>query len=224
MADREYDVCIVGSGPGGGIVSYVLATAGLKVALVEMGRRLRPGADYNAHQSIYDNLDRRLSEGKRAVVSSVWNDFAERDHFTPVGDRPAHGQLRAVGGRSICWAGHSLRFGPGDYRQWPISYDEVAPYYAKAEALMGVHGMKDGLWNLPDGVFQKGVPMRCPELALKRGVERLKSRGRHRGQNPHVKRIMNSNWSGRVRTWPGLGNWGNGSGSRAHLVYRILGA
>jgi choline dehydrogenase-like flavoprotein len=203
MADAIFDVCIVGSGPGGGIVSYVLATAGLKVALVEMGRRLRPGADYNAHQSIYDNLDRRLSEGKRAVVSSVWNDFAERDHFTPVGDRPAHGQLRALGGRSICWAGHSLRFGPGDYKHWPISYDEVAPYYAKAEALMGVHGMKDGLWNLPDGVFQKGVPMRCLSYFP---------------NTPQVKRIMNSSWSERVRTCVGLGNWGRGSRSAAQRV------
>ncbi len=178
MADPIYDVCIVGSGPGGGIVTYVLATAGLKVALVEAGRRLRPGADFNAHHPVYDNLERRLSEGKRSPVSSVWQDYSERDHFVGVGDRPAHGQLRALGGRSLCWAGHSLRFGPLDFAQWPISYDEVAPYYAKAERLMQVYGMKDGLSNLPDGVFQKGVPMRCPELALKRGVERLKSGGR----------------------------------------------
>jgi choline dehydrogenase-like flavoprotein len=178
MQQQPLDVLIVGSGPGGGIVSYVLATAGFKVGLVERGPRLRAGIDYNAHGSPYDLLDKRLSAGKPGAFSSVWADYAAKDHFTAVGDNPRHGFLPAVGGRSLCWAGHSLRFGPLDYRQWPISYDQVAPFYAKAERFMQVYGSKDGLWNLPDGVFEKNVPMRCPELALKRGVERLKSRGR----------------------------------------------
>ncbi len=174
----KFDVIVVGSGPGGGIASYVLATAGLKVALVERGPRLRAGVDYNAHLSPYDNLDRRLSSGRTGALSSVWADYAAKDHFTPVGDSPRHGFLPALGGRSLCWAGHCLRFGPLDFAQWPISYAEVAPYYDKAERFMQVHGARDGLLNLPDGVFEKAVPMRCPELALKRGVERLKARGR----------------------------------------------
>jgi choline dehydrogenase-like flavoprotein len=86
--------------------------------------------------------------------------------------------LKALGGRSLCWAGHSLRFGPGDFKRWPISYDDVVPYYSRAERLMGVYGNKDGLWNMPDGEFQKTVPMRCPEMLLKRGVQRLKAKGR----------------------------------------------
>jgi choline dehydrogenase-like flavoprotein len=178
MAIPKYDVIVVGSGPGGGIATYVLAKAGLKVALIERGPRLRAGIDYNAHANVYENLDRRLSAGKRGVMSSVWGDYAARDHFTPVGDRPAHGFLPALGGRSLCWAGHSLRFGPLDFKRWPISYDEVAPYYSRAERLMQVHGMKDGLSNLPDGEFEPGVPYRCGEKMLKTGVERLKKQGR----------------------------------------------
>jgi choline dehydrogenase-like flavoprotein len=111
-------------------------------------------------------------------VESLFGDRRERDHFVPVGDNPNHGLLKAVGGRSLCWAGHTLRFGPGDYRTWPVSYDEVAPYYSRVERFMGAYGMKDGLWNMPDGEFLKGVPMRCPETMLKVGVERLKRKGR----------------------------------------------
>ncbi|MBC8166423.1 MAG: GMC family oxidoreductase, partial [Bryobacteraceae bacterium] len=178
MPQQVFDICIVGSGPGGGIASYVLASAGLKVALVEGGTRLRAGVDYGAHVNAHAVLEDRLKKGFRNPIRGVWSDRFERDHFVPVGDRPGHGQLRALGGRSICWAGHSLRFGPLDYKQWPISYNEVAPYYSKAERLMLVSGYKDGLSNLPDGEFQKGVPLRCGENMLKSGVEALKGRGR----------------------------------------------
>lgn len=178
MAKQVFDVCIVGSGPGGGIVTYALATAGMKVALVEAGTRLRAGIDFGKHTMPWETMESRLKAGFRSPFDSLWSDRHERNHFTPVGDRPGHGLLRALGGRSLCWAGHSLRFGPIDFQRWPISYDEVAPYYSRAENFMGVYGYKDGLVNLPDGEFLKPVPMRCPEHALKRGVERLKSQGR----------------------------------------------
>lgn len=176
MAQPEYDVCVVGSGPGGGIATYILASAGFKVALVESGTQLRPGVDYGGHGSVYENLDKRLALGRGPFFSVT--ELSDQNHFTPVGDRPGHGLLRALGGRSLCWAGHSLRFGPGDFRSWPVSYEEVAPYYSRAERLMCVHGFKDGLWNMPDGEFQKGVPLRCGEQMLRYGVERLKAQGR----------------------------------------------
>lgn len=177
MPTKIFDVCVVGSGPGGGIAAYALTKAGATVALVEAGRRLTPGIDYNAHKPAYAQLESRLAQGFRGPIQRV-TDFQERDHFTPVGDRPAHGLLKALGGRSLCWAGHTLRFGPLDFQQWPISYNEVAPYYSRAERFMAVYGNKDGLSNLPDGEFQKPVPMRCPEKMLHRGVRNLKARGR----------------------------------------------
>ena len=176
MATQIFDACVVGSGPGGGIAAYVLAKAGLSVALLESGPHLRPGADYNAHEPVYQNLDSRLSSG-RSRLGRV-TDFQEKNHFTAVGDRPFHGLLRALGGRSLCWAGHSLRFGPLDFKRWPIAYKEVAPYYSRAERLMCVHGYRDGLSNLPDGEFLKGVPLRCGEQMLRRGVDRLRAKGR----------------------------------------------
>lgn len=171
-----YDAIVVGSGPGGGIAAYSLATQGLKVALVEAGRRLVPGKDYGRDLPPLDLLARRLKEGKSGGFDSAW-DYREQDHFTGVGDRPGHGLVKALGGRSLCWAGHSLRFGPLDFTKWPISYNEVAPYYARAERFMGVYGYKDGLSNLPDGEFLAPVPMRAGESLLRRGVRSLKKKG-----------------------------------------------
>jgi choline dehydrogenase-like flavoprotein len=172
----KFDVCIVGSGPGGGIAAYALAKQGAKVALVEAGHQLRPGVDYNSHGPYLPHLDERLAKDRSPFLRVT--DFSEKNHFTAEGDRPDHGLLKALGGRSLCWAGHSLRFGPLDFREWPITYEEVAPYYSQAERLMCVYGMKDGLSNMPDGEFLPGVEMRCNEWMLWRGVQRLKAKGR----------------------------------------------
>src|SRR5262245_14182728 len=176
MKQPVFAVCVVDSGPAGGIATYVLAKAGLKVALVEAGPALRAGIDYGTHRWPHEVRNERLRKGL-PPIPNLFSDRRERNHFTPVGDRPDHGWLKALGGRSLCWAGHSLRFGPRDFRQWPIPYEEVAPYYSRAERYMGVYGNRDGLWNLPDGEFQKAIGMRCAEQLLKRGVERLKAKG-----------------------------------------------
>ena len=196
MREEIFDVIVVGSGPGGGVATFVLTRAGLRVALVEAGRQLVPGVDYNDHAMPYELAEMRADPARRDKVPGF---PYEKNHFTPVGDNPNHLMLKAVGGRSLCWASHSLRFGPQDFKRWEISYDQVAPYYSKVEKFAGVHGFKDGLWNMPDGEFQKGVPMRCGEAKLKIGTAAMKASGREIDFVHQRKAILTEpHWSGRA--------------------------
>ena len=105
MSEPVFDVCVVGSGPGGGIASYILASAGLKVVLVEAGKALRAGIDYNPHLRLPEGSTNFVFRGSRAAEPHL---VFEKNHFTPVGARPGHGLLKALGGRSVSLLGGSL--------------------------------------------------------------------------------------------------------------------
>jgi len=95
-----------------------------------------------------------------------------------------------LGGRTNHWGRISLRFGPNDFKRksidglgedWPIGYDEVAPYYDKVDKLIGVFGTKEGIYNEPDGIFLPIPKPRLHELFLKdaavaSGVKMIPSR------------------------------------------------
>jgi len=89
---------------------------------------------------------------------------------------------RMLGGRTNHWGRISLRMGPYDFKpysrdgkgfDWPITYDDLAPYYDKTEELIGVFGSADGLENTPDGKFQPPPRPRCYELVIQRASNKL---------------------------------------------------
>ncbi len=90
---------------------------------------------------------------------------------------------RMLGGRTNHYGRISLRMGPYDFKpysrdgkgfDWPISYDDLAPYYDKAEELIGVFGTQEGLENTPDGKFQPAPAPRAYERLIKRASDELK--------------------------------------------------
>ncbi|HEX6589650.1 MAG TPA: GMC family oxidoreductase, partial [Longimicrobiales bacterium] len=80
------------------------------------------------------------------------------------------------------WGRISLRFGPDDFRRktldglgddWPIAYDDVAPYYDRVDRLIGIFGSREGLPNEPDGIFLPPPEPRCYEKLIKRACDEL---------------------------------------------------
>ncbi len=170
-----YDVCVIGSGPAGGVLAKELAESGAKVVLVEAGR-MQTADDFHFHSWPYDFPKRiKPSPGyPREVVDSI--------HYENCDDISVD-RIRAVGGRSIHWNAGCFRFAEWDFKErstegveddWPITYHELAPYYSYVEKMIGVCGSREGLAVLPDGEFLPPLHMRCSDLLVKRACDTLK--------------------------------------------------
>ncbi len=174
MKDQIYDVCVIGSGPAGGVLSKELAESGAKVVLVEAGKQLSY-SDFHFHSLPFDFPKRVKPEPgySKEVVESIH--YEDSDHVTM--DR-----IRVVGGRSIHWNAGCFRWAEWDFRErslegveedWPLSYAEIAPYYSYVEKMIGVTGSRENLAVLPDGEFLPPLKMRCSDLIVKRACESM---------------------------------------------------
>ena len=191
----KYDVIVVGSGAGGGMATKILSDAGLKIALVEAGPYFDPANPDQMTQMKWPWESPRRGSG----TTRAFGDF----HMS-YGDWKVEGEpytieketsfrwwrSRMLGGRTNHWGRISLRFGPKDFKSkdydglgenWPISYDDIKPYYNKLDKLIGVFGTKENIFNEPDGFFLPPPKPRLHELfyikgARKSGVTVIPSR------------------------------------------------
>jgi choline dehydrogenase-like flavoprotein len=175
---EPYDAIVVGSGPAGSMTARELTMAGGRVLLLEAGREV-PTSEFAGHRWPYEFPRRGTWTEKQAVF---YPDRIE-SNIRYEGDRVGADRIRVLGGRSLHWNGVALRFAEDDFREgsidggepdWPLTYQELAPFYSDAERLIGVVGTREGLAVLPDGDFYAPPPaLRCAEQLGRRACRRL---------------------------------------------------
>lgn len=197
MAQKVYDVIVVGSGATGGWAAKELSEKGLNVLVLEAGRKVDPEKEYNMLAWPYElpfrgfgnkaELERTQPIQSRNYAcneySRKWfvNDL-ENPYTTPP-DKPFYWiRGRHTGGRSLQWGRQSYRLSNFDFKakshdgygdDWPLSYEDLVPYYEKVERFVGISGREENLPQLPDSLFLPPMNFTCGEWHLKETVDRM---------------------------------------------------
>ena len=193
MAAEAYDVIIVGSGAGGGMSAFHLTKSGLKVLMLEAGRNYDPVTETPMFNTNAEAPLRGTSTPDKpfgfydATVDGGW-EVPNEPYTVAEGSEPfIWWRPRMLGGRTNHWGRIALRFGELDFKpysrdglghDWPITYQDLAPWYDKTEKLIGVSGAAParGLLNTPDspaGCLMESAPPRAFEIFYERAFRAM---------------------------------------------------
>jgi choline dehydrogenase-like flavoprotein len=208
QGNMDFDAIVIGSGITGGWAAKELTEAGLKVLMIERGRKIEHQSDYATEMKMPWDMPFR-GHGDRAhfaedfsvqMLNRHFNEFTQ-NHFvndrenpftTPEGQAFNWFRSYQLGGRSLTWGRQSYRWSDYDFdanrrdshgTDWPIRYADVAPWYDKVEEFIGVAGHQEGLPQLPDGRFLPPFELNVVERAARakiraRWPERVVTSGR----------------------------------------------
>lgn len=189
-AEATADVIIVGSGAAGSMAAYSLTKAGLRCLMLEAGRDYDPQAEVNMMAPESDAPLRGAATPDKpfgyfdATVGGGWEVDGEPYTMRDGTDFRWY-RSRMLGGRTNHWGRHAPRWGPYDFKpfsrdglgvDWPIGYDDVAPFYDRVERMIGVNGGRIELENHPDsppGCLMPPPKPRIPEMLLKATCESM---------------------------------------------------
>lgn len=167
MAKQDYDVVIIGSGASGGMAAWTLCNAGVKCLMLEAGpmidfakqRVYRP-----AHELPFRGLGKpgqfpHITQASE-FDANLWVDEKKHPYSYPVNDPYYWVRIRALGGKTLRWGRASWRLTNFDFKakdhdgfgeNWPLSLEDLSPFYDRVEPLLRVSGRNEGWPELPNG-------------------------------------------------------------------------
>ena len=192
---NTYDAIVIGSGISGGWAAMELCKKGLKTLLLERGRDVEHIKDYpTANLNPWDfkyGLNNTLKDREIDPVQSNSYDPSTKHFYVSDADHPyiqeqPFNWLRGyqVGGRSLVWGRQCYRMSDLDFAanlqegiavDWPIRYNDIAPWYSYVESYIGVSGQKENLAQLPDGEFLPPMELNCIEKHLADSLKKNES-------------------------------------------------
>src|SRR5579884_3439029 len=191
MFHRTYDVLIIGSGASGGTAARQLTRKGIHCLMLDAG----PAVDFTRDRElkkVYTLPYRGFGQPGRfphvtqanEYTENVWADEKQNPYTYPADDPYYWVRVRLIGGKTLFWGRASWRLSNYEFKckdhdgfgeNWPLSYEDLAPYYDKVEPIFRVAGRKEGLPQLPDGIFLEDKSR--DSESIKRFSDALKARG-----------------------------------------------
>ncbi|CDZ30729.1 GMC family oxidoreductase [Neorhizobium galegae] len=195
MSETIYDALVIGSGAAGSFAARELTAQGLSVLLLEAGpavgakdfdpsRKKPVQKDINIWERAMAFANGQTVQA-RAIFFKEWmSHFFVNDRKNPyttpadtpflwIRGRQAGGRLHAFGRVLMRWTDDdfNLHSRTGEGADWPISYADLAPFYAEVESYLGLYGQEDNVATLPDGIYAKRANLTPAEEVFKAAVE-----------------------------------------------------
>lgn len=192
MNSNQYDAIVVGSGISGGWAAKELCEKGLKTLVLERGIQVEHLKDYptmtsNPWDMPHRNQIPKADKLENPVVNRCYAYKEDTEHFFVKDSEHPYVQEKPfdwvrgyqVGGKSLIWARQTQRWSKFDFEgpgrdgfavDWPIRYEDIAPWYSYVEKFVGISGNYDGLETLPDGEFLPAWEMNCVEKEIQKRI------------------------------------------------------
>jgi choline dehydrogenase-like flavoprotein len=192
VQQNTFDAIVIGSGISGGWAAKELCDHGLKTLMLERGRNVEHIKDYptatkapwefkHRGQMTKEYLQENPIISKAAGFGEDTAHFFIKDKDHPYIQEKPFDWIRGyqVGGKSLTWGRACQRWSKYEFTaparygygmEWPITYDEVAPWYSHVETFIGVCGNRDGIEAMPDGEFLPPFDFNCAEAAVQRSI------------------------------------------------------
>ena len=189
--ENTFDAIVVGSGISGGWAAKELCEKGLKTLVLERGPMVEHIKDYPTATKAPWEFDHRGSRTQkmreeqfiqvRGFCNETNSHFFVNDKENPYNQVKPFDWIRGyqVGGRSLTWGRQCYRWSDLDFEanakdgfgvDWPIRYNDIAPWYSYVEKFVGVSGSVEGLSQLPDGEFLPPMEMNCLEQHIAKSI------------------------------------------------------